>query len=60
MDGNGDFCNDEKARSWILGDALHSRPLPINYGDRDYVDAYNPGSLLVEYQPGYPDRDGLQ
>jgi len=29
VDGDGDV---EEARDWILGDPLHSRPLPINYG----------------------------
>jgi type IV pilus assembly protein PilY1 len=36
-----DMTDDDKdkvyleARSWILGDSLHSRPLPINYGNSD-------------------------
>jgi type IV pilus assembly protein PilY1 len=30
-DLDGDMKTDE-AREWIFGDALHSRPLPINYG----------------------------
>ena len=30
-DLDGDLQRNE-ARDWIFGDALHSRPLPINYG----------------------------
>jgi type IV pilus assembly protein PilY1 len=30
-DGDGDG-SDTDARSWMMGDSLHSRPLPINYG----------------------------
>jgi type IV pilus assembly protein PilY1 len=31
-DDDGDNDKDE-ARNWVLGDSLHSRPLPINYGN---------------------------
>jgi len=30
-DADGDSVSDE-VRSWIFGDPLHSRPLPVNYG----------------------------
>lgn len=33
-DADADGITDE-ARSWILGDPLHSRPLPFNYGNLD-------------------------
>ncbi len=35
------------ARPWILGDPLHSRPLPINYGARGDHDADNPDIRIV-------------
>lgn len=33
-DHDNDGVTDE-ARAWLLGDPLHSRPLPINYGERN-------------------------
>ncbi|MDX1443224.1 MAG: PilC/PilY family type IV pilus protein [Gammaproteobacteria bacterium] len=40
-DDDNDLITSE-ARSWILGDPLHSRPLPINYGARDGHSESNP------------------
>lgn len=40
-DDDGDNQVNE-ARSWILGDPLHSRPLPINYGPRGFHSDTNP------------------
>ena len=34
-DTDGNFCENATARQWLMSDALHSRPLPLNYGDRD-------------------------
>jgi len=40
LDGDSDTA---EAREWIFGDALHSRPLPINYGAiGGYTDPDNP------------------
>ncbi len=39
-DVNG--ADPTQARSWILGDALHSRPLPVNYGAANGFSATNP------------------
>ncbi|MCI0505967.1 MAG: hypothetical protein L0Z73_07620, partial [Gammaproteobacteria bacterium] len=44
MDEDIDGKKDTEAREWILGDPLHSRPLPINYGNRNN-----------EYHNDYPD-----
>lgn len=45
-DLDGDAITNE-AREWIFGDALHSRPLPINYGALGgYVDG-NPAIYLL-------------
>ena len=35
------------ARSWILGDPLHSRPRPINYGGRSGYDMENPDIRIL-------------
>ncbi len=46
-DLDGDFETNE-ARDWIFGDALHSRPLPINYGSiAGYSDPNNPAIYLA-------------
>lgn len=42
-DGDG---NVSEARSWILGDAIHSRPLTINYGARSGYSTTNPDIRL--------------
>ena len=45
LDGNGE---KDEAREWIFGDALHSRPLPINYGSiGGYTDLENPAIYLA-------------
>ncbi len=41
FDRDGDGITSE-ARSWIMSDPLHSRPLAINYGARDGYTAANP------------------
>jgi type IV pilus assembly protein PilY1 len=38
-DGDGDIA---EAREWLLGEVLHSRPLPINYGAVDGYTRENP------------------
>lgn len=44
IDGDG---NANEARSWIFGDPLHSRPLPLNFGARgDYSEA-NPAIYIA-------------
>jgi type IV pilus assembly protein PilY1 len=46
-DVDGDKGTDE-AREWIFGDALHSRPLPINYGSiGGYSDPANPAIFIA-------------
>ena len=46
-DLDGDGTTDE-ARPWIFGDALHSRPLPINYGAiGSYSNPANPGIYIA-------------
>jgi len=46
-DLDGDSEKDE-AREWIFGDALHSRPLPINYGSiGGYTDPANPAIFIA-------------
>ncbi|TVZ40126.1 type IV pilus assembly protein PilY1 [Alteromonadaceae bacterium 2753L.S.0a.02] len=42
-DGDGDRA---EARSWILGDAIHSRPLTINYGATSGYSETNPNIRL--------------
>ena len=45
LDGDNDT---NEAREWIFGDALHSRPLPINYGNYgSYTDPENPAIYLA-------------
>ena len=45
VDGDGETA---EAREWIFGDALHSRPLPINYGSiAGYNDSTNPGIFIA-------------
>ncbi|NIV18346.1 MAG: hypothetical protein GWN47_08000 [Woeseiaceae bacterium] len=45
LDGDG---NTGEAREWIFGDALHSRPLPINYGSiGGYSDPENPAIFIA-------------
>jgi len=40
--------NTGEAREWIFGDALHSRPLPINYGSiGGYSDPTNPAIFIA-------------
>ena len=40
--------NVTEARDWIFGDALHSRPLPINYGSiAGYSDPGNPAIFIA-------------
>jgi type IV pilus assembly protein PilY1 len=45
-DLDGDKVKNE-AREWIFGDALHSRPLPINYGARSGYSDSNPAIFLA-------------
>ncbi len=45
-DLDGDKTKNE-AREWIFGDALHSRPLPINYGTRSGYGNSNPAIYLA-------------
>ncbi|MDX1481041.1 MAG: PilC/PilY family type IV pilus protein [Woeseiaceae bacterium] len=46
-DLDGDGITSE-ARPWLFGDALHSRPLPINYGSiGGYTDPDNPAIFIV-------------
>jgi type IV pilus assembly protein PilY1 len=45
LDGNR---KTNEPREWIMGDALHSRPLPINYGTTGgYSDPYNPAIYIA-------------
>jgi len=45
LDGNGE---KNEARDWIFGDALHSRPLPLNYGSiAGYSNPGNPAIYLA-------------
>ena len=45
LDGDSDT---NEARDWIFGDALHSRPLPLNYGSiGGYSDPTNPAIFLA-------------
>jgi type IV pilus assembly protein PilY1 len=45
-DLDGDGARNE-AREWIFGDALHSRPLPLNYGTRGGHTSGNPAIYLA-------------
>jgi len=45
VDGDGET---NEAREWIFGDALHSRPLPINFGSiGGYSDPTNPAIFVA-------------
>ena len=44
LDGDS---NRSEAREWILGDPLHSRPLPLNYGARAGHGAGNPAIYIA-------------
>ena len=45
LDGDGERL---EARNWLFGDALHSRPLPINYGAiGGYSSPDNPGIYIA-------------
>ncbi len=45
LDGDGEKA---EAREWVFGDALHSRPLPINYGSiGGYSDPGNPAIFIA-------------
>jgi len=44
LDGNGVRA---EARDWIFGDALHSRPLPINYGAVGGYSSDNPAIYIA-------------
>jgi type IV pilus assembly protein PilY1 len=44
LDGDN---NETEAREWIMGDLLHSRPLPINYGARDGYTKANPAIFIA-------------
>jgi type IV pilus assembly protein PilY1 len=44
LDGDGTRL---EARSWIFGDPLHSRPMPINYGARGGYTQANPAIFLA-------------
>ena len=53
-DLDGDSETNE-ARDWVFGDALHSRPLPINYGSiGGYSDPDSPTYGSVEVLPNKP------
>lgn len=45
-DLDGDRTKNE-ARPWIFGDALHSRPLPLNFGTRGGYTSGNPAIYLA-------------
>lgn len=45
-DQDGDGETDE-AREWIMGDPLHSRPLPLNFGTRDGYSKTNPAIFIA-------------
>jgi len=44
LDGDG---NTSEAREWIFNDALHSRPMPLNYGAISGYGPGNPGIFLA-------------
>ncbi len=45
LDGDGET---DEAREWVFGDALHSRPLPLNYGSiGGYSDPGNPAIYVA-------------
>jgi type IV pilus assembly protein PilY1 len=43
-DGDG---NTTEARSWIMGDPLHSKPLPVNYGTLGGYSTTNPAIFIA-------------
>jgi type IV pilus assembly protein PilY1 len=43
---DGDSSNID-ARPWMMGDALHSRPVPINYGARGGYSTSNPAIFIA-------------
>jgi len=45
-DANGDGVPD-RARKWIMGDPLHSRPLPVNYGALSGYSKTNPAIFIA-------------
>jgi type IV pilus assembly protein PilY1 len=45
-DQDGDRDTDEP-REWIMGDPLHSRPLPLNFGTRDGYSKTNPAIFIA-------------
>lgn len=52
-DYDGDAIRDE-ARRWLVGDPLHSRPLPINYGKRgSYTESNQDIRLIVGSNDGF-------
>ena len=48
IDDLNDNNKTDEAREWLFGDALHSRPLPINYGSIGaYTDPSNPAIYVA-------------
>ena len=51
---NPDTTVRHLARTWLLGDPLHSRPLPINYGARPGFSSQNPDiRIAIGSNDGY-------
>lgn len=51
---DGSVPTTREARKWILADALHSRPLPLNYGARNGFSRTNPDiRVLMGSNDGY-------
>jgi type IV pilus assembly protein PilY1 len=44
LDGDGEI---EEPRDWLMGDPLHSRPVPLNYGTRGGYSKTNPAIYLA-------------
>jgi type IV pilus assembly protein PilY1 len=54
VDDEDNDNDDEEARSWLMGDPLHSRPLPINYGAYDgYTENNQAIYIAVGSNDGY-------
>jgi len=54
VDDEDNDNDDEETRSWIMGDPLHSRPLPINYGAYDgYTETNQAIYIAVGSNDGY-------
>jgi type IV pilus assembly protein PilY1 len=54
FDVNWSDCTGEETREWLLGDPLHSRPLPVNYGARGAYTRDNPDiRILMGGNDGY-------